>query len=52
MSHWNISRRINSWPHGKIHIALLGEKLRGGFTLIKIARRSTNSSRREEMTGC
>jgi bifunctional non-homologous end joining protein LigD len=34
--------------HGKIHIALLGEKLLGGFTLIKIARRSTNSSRRDD----
>ena len=31
--------------HGKIHIALLGEKLRGGFTLVQIERRSTNSSR-------
>jgi bifunctional non-homologous end joining protein LigD len=30
---------------GKIHIALLGEKLRGGFTLVQIERRSTNSSR-------
>jgi bifunctional non-homologous end joining protein LigD len=30
---------------GKIHITLLGEKLRGGFTLVQIERRSTNSSR-------
>jgi bifunctional non-homologous end joining protein LigD len=32
---------------GKIHIALQGEKLRGGFTLIQIAKRSMNSSRRD-----
>ena len=32
---------------GKIHIALLGEKLRGGFTLVQIERRSMNSSRRD-----
>jgi len=30
---------------GKIHIVLLGEKLRGGFTLVQIERRSTSSSR-------
>jgi bifunctional non-homologous end joining protein LigD len=33
---------------GKIHIALLGEKLRGAFTLVKIERRPMYSSR----TGC
>jgi len=32
---------------GKIHIVLLGEKLRGGFTLIQIERRSMSSSRRD-----
>ena len=32
---------------GKIHIALLGEKLRGGFALVQIERRSTSSSRRD-----
>jgi bifunctional non-homologous end joining protein LigD len=32
---------------GKIHIALLGEKLRGGFTLVQIERRPMNSSRRD-----
>jgi len=32
---------------GKIHIVLQGEKLRGGFTLVQIERRSTNSSRRD-----
>jgi bifunctional non-homologous end joining protein LigD len=32
---------------GKIHIALQGEKLRGGFTLIQIAKRSMNSRRRD-----
>jgi bifunctional non-homologous end joining protein LigD len=32
---------------GKIHIVLLGEKLRGGFTLVQIERRFTNSSRRD-----
>jgi bifunctional non-homologous end joining protein LigD len=32
---------------GKIHIALLGEKLRGGFALVEIERRSTSSSRRD-----
>jgi len=32
---------------GKIHIALQGEKLRGGFTLIQIAKGSMNSSRRD-----
>jgi bifunctional non-homologous end joining protein LigD len=30
---------------GKIHIVLLGEKLRGGFTLVQIERRSISSSR-------
>jgi bifunctional non-homologous end joining protein LigD len=30
---------------GKIQIALLGEKLRGGFTLVQMAKRSVNSSR-------
>ena len=33
--------------HGKIHIALLGEKLRGGHTLVQIERRSMSSSRRD-----
>ena len=33
--------------HGKIHIALLGEKLRGGYTLVQIERRSMSSSRRD-----
>jgi bifunctional non-homologous end joining protein LigD len=32
---------------GKIHVVLLGEKLRGGFTLVQIERRSTSSSRRD-----
>jgi len=32
---------------GKIHILLLGEKLRGGFSLVKIQRRSMKSSRRD-----
>jgi len=32
---------------GKIHILLLGEKLRGGFSLVQIQRRSMNSSRRD-----
>jgi bifunctional non-homologous end joining protein LigD len=32
---------------GKILIALLGEKLRGGFTLVQIEKRSMNSSRRD-----
>jgi bifunctional non-homologous end joining protein LigD len=32
---------------GEIHIVLLGEKLRGGFTLIQIERRSMSSSRRD-----
>lgn len=32
---------------GKIHIALLGEKLRGGFTLVQMEKRSMNSSRRD-----
>jgi len=32
---------------GKIHIVLLGEKLRGGFTLVQIERRSMSSSRRD-----
>jgi bifunctional non-homologous end joining protein LigD len=32
---------------GKIQIGLQGEKMRGGFTLIQIARRSMNSSRRD-----
>jgi bifunctional non-homologous end joining protein LigD len=32
---------------GKIHIALLGEKLRGAFTLVKIERRPMYSSRRD-----
>ena len=32
---------------GKIHIALLGAKLRGGFALVQIERRSTSSSRRD-----
>jgi len=31
----------------KIHILLLGEKLRGGFSLVQIQRRSMNSSRRD-----
>ena len=31
----------------KIHILLLGEKLRGGFSLVQIERRSMNSSRRD-----
>src|SRR5712675_2034403 len=35
---------------GKIHILLLGEKLRGGFSLVQIQRRSMNSSRRDH--GC
>src|ERR1700732_663855 len=30
----------------KIHILLLGEKLRGGFSLVQIQRRSRNSGRR------
>jgi bifunctional non-homologous end joining protein LigD len=33
--------------HGKIQIVLQGEKLRGGFTLVKIENRSMNSSRRD-----
>jgi bifunctional non-homologous end joining protein LigD len=32
---------------GKIQIVLQGEKLRGGFTLVKIENRSMNSSRRD-----
>jgi bifunctional non-homologous end joining protein LigD len=32
---------------GKIHIVLLSEKLRGGFTLVQIERRSISSSRRD-----
>ena len=32
---------------GKIHVVLLGEKLRGEFTLIKLERQSKNSSRRD-----
>jgi bifunctional non-homologous end joining protein LigD len=32
---------------GKIQIAVLGEKLRGGFTLVQIAKRSVSSSRRD-----
>jgi bifunctional non-homologous end joining protein LigD len=32
---------------GKIHVVLLGEKLRGAFTLIKLERQSKNSSRRD-----
>ena len=32
---------------GKIHIALLGEKLRGGFALVEIERQSMSSSRRD-----
>src|SRR3981081_682101 len=32
---------------GKIHIVLRGEKLRGGVTLVKIERRSMNSSRED-----
>jgi bifunctional non-homologous end joining protein LigD len=31
---------------GKIQIVLMGEKLRGGFTLVQIEKRSRNSSRR------
>src|SRR3981189_1182943 len=33
--------------HGKIHIALLGEKLRGGHTLVQTHSRSISSSRRD-----
>jgi hypothetical protein len=32
---------------GKIQIVLLGEKLRGGFTLVQIEKRSMNSGRRD-----
>ena len=32
---------------GKIQIELQGEKLRGGFTLVQIKKRSMNSSRRD-----
>jgi bifunctional non-homologous end joining protein LigD len=32
---------------GKIQIVLQGEKLRGGFTLVKIENRSMNSTRRD-----
>src|SRR5882757_8052495 len=32
---------------GKIHTLLLGEKLRGGFSLVQLQRRSMNSSRRD-----
>lgn len=32
---------------GKIHVLLLGEKLCGAFTLIKLERQSKNSSRRD-----
>jgi DNA ligase D-like protein (predicted 3'-phosphoesterase) len=32
---------------GEIHIVLRGEKLRGGFTLVQIERRSMSSSRRD-----
>jgi bifunctional non-homologous end joining protein LigD len=32
---------------GKMHVGLLGEKLCGGFTLVQIAKRSMNSSRRD-----
>jgi bifunctional non-homologous end joining protein LigD len=32
---------------GKIHILLLGEKLRGGFSLVQLQRRSMNSSGRD-----
>jgi bifunctional non-homologous end joining protein LigD len=38
---------VEQLARGKIHIALLGEKLRGGFTLVKIERRPMNSSRRD-----
>ncbi|MDB5606195.1 MAG: ligase [Bradyrhizobium sp.] len=33
---------------GKIQIVMLGEKLRGGFTLVQIEKRSMNSSRRDQ----
>jgi bifunctional non-homologous end joining protein LigD len=33
---------------GKIQIVLLGEKLRGGFMLVQIEKRSMNSSRRDQ----
>jgi bifunctional non-homologous end joining protein LigD len=33
---------------GKIHIALQGEKLRGAFALVKIERRSSSPSRRDD----
>ena len=45
MSHWKICRQRNA--RGKIQIMLLGEKLRGGFTLVQIEKRSMNSSRRD-----
>jgi len=32
---------------GKIQIVLVGEKMRGGFTLVQIAKPSMNSSRRD-----
>ncbi len=32
---------------GKIEIALMGERLRGGFALVQIQRRSANSSRKD-----
>jgi bifunctional non-homologous end joining protein LigD len=43
MKHWKISRQRSSW----LDIVLLGEKLRGGFTLVQIERRSKSSSRRD-----
>jgi bifunctional non-homologous end joining protein LigD len=43
MKHWKISRQRSSW----LDIVLLGEKLRGGFTLVQIERRSKCSSRRD-----
>jgi bifunctional non-homologous end joining protein LigD len=38
---------VEQLARGKIHIVLLGEKLRGGFTLVQIERRSMSSSRRD-----
>jgi bifunctional non-homologous end joining protein LigD len=43
MNHRKIGRRKTSWLAAKIDIVLRGEKLRGGFTLVRIEKRSSNS---------
>jgi hypothetical protein len=44
-NHWKNQPLEEQLVRGKIHIVLLGEKLRGGFTLVQIERRSISFSR-------